>query len=203
MKNILNNRWLTLFTLLLVIANIVTLTLLWVHRRGEGRPDGKMPPPPRGQVFEFINHELKLDSAQQEAYRKLKDEHQEYQRAVQDSLKKQKDAFFALLQQPAVADSVLQKAARQIGEQEQQIELVTFRHFKKLRALCNAEQQRKFDTIIQDVLKRMGPPRNRMEPPPPPGDEKDRPGGFPPPPGQEHEPPGDKPTGDRPPPENN
>ena len=194
MKNILNNRWLTLFTVLLLIANIVTLTMLWTHRSGEGRQEGKMPLPlPPGQVFEFISHELKLDSVQQEAYRKLRDEQQGSQRSVQDSLKKMKDAFFALLQQPAVADSLSQTAARRIGELEQHMELVTFRHFQKVRALCNPEQKQKFDTIIQDVLKRMGPPKNRMGPPPPPGDEKDRPMRYPPPPGQAHEPPGVRP----------
>ena len=193
MNNNNNNRWLTILTLLLVTANIVTLTLLWTgHRKGE-REERGMPPPAQGPVFEFLNNELKLDSSQREAYRKLREEHQQAQKAIQDSIRKQKDAFFALLQQTGVADTEIEAAAKKISDTQQKLELLTFRHFQKLRALCNAEQQKKFDSIIQDVLRRMGPQRNRMGPPrPPEGIEKEGPGRFPPPPpgqGPENEPP--------------
>ena len=129
-------------------------------------PDGiRFPPPPQGQVFEFINHELKLDSNQQESYRKLRDEHQGRQQTIQDSLKNLKDAFFALLQQPEAADSAIEAGAKKITVLEERMELLTFRHFQKLRTICNADQQKKFDTIIQDVLRRMAPPKNRQGPP--------------------------------------
>jgi protein CpxP len=188
-----NNRWLTILTLLLVTANIVTLTLLWTSHGKRDREDRGMPPP-QGQVFEFLNNELKLDSSQREAYRKLREEHQQSQQVIQDSTRKQKDAFFALLQQPAVADGEVEAAAKKITDTQQKLELLTFRHFQKLRALCNTEQQKKFDSIIKDVLKRMAPQRNRMGPPPS-GMEKEGPGRFPPPPpgeGPVNEPPKEK-----------
>ena len=179
MNKFTNNRWPTIFTLLLVTANIVTLSLLWINREAG---DKRFPPPPQGQVFEFINHELKFDSNQREAYRKLRDEHQGKQEIIQDSLKKLKDAFFALLQQPGAADSSVEAGAKRITAVEEQMELVTFRHFQKVRMICNADQQKKFDTIIQDVLRRMAPPKNRQGPPPPPrGMEREGPGRFPPP----------------------
>ena len=188
MNNSTNNRWLTVITLLLLTANIATLTILWVHHRGGDRGDNKLPPPPPGggQVFEFITNELKLDSAQQAAFRKLRDEHQAGQKDIQDSIRKVKDAFFELLKQPNIDDAAVQAAAKKASETEQQLELLTFRHFQKLRAICNPEQQKKFDTIIQDVLRHMAPPRNRMGPPPGEG-----PGRFTPP---------GRPPGDEPPP---
>lgn len=190
MKNILNNRWLAAFSLLLLCANIVTLVLLWRHHMPGRRDDERQPPPPQGQVFEFVNEQLKLDSTQREAYAKLRDAHRMAQQAIQDSIHQLKDAFFALLQQPAVNDTAVEAAAKKISVQEQQMELLTFRHFQKLRAICNKEQQQKFDQIIKDVLQRMAPPRNRMGPPPPGGPGDEHPGRRPPPPpGMEKRPP--------------
>lgn len=182
MNNYTKNKWLNIFILLLVTANIVTLTLLWI-RPGGGRPyDRKLPPPRQGQVFEYINHELKLDSLQRESFRKLREEHQSGQENIQDSLKDLKDAFFALLRQPAIADSTVEAAAKRVTAAEEQLELMTFRHFQKLRIICNTDQQKKFDTIIQEVLRRMAPRKNMQgpPPPPPPGMEHEGPGRFPP-----------------------
>ena len=188
MDKLNNNKWLTVFILLLVTANIVTLSLLWINKGGKEKEERRLPPPPGGQVFEFINHELKLDSSQREAYRKLRDEHQAKQQLIQDSVRKLKDAFFALLQQPAIADSAVEAGAKRITAMEEQLELITFRHFQQVRVICTPDQQKKFDTIIQDVLRRMAPPKNRQGPPSP-GMEREGPGRFPPPPGPDNEPP--------------
>lgn len=190
MNNFTNNRLLPVITLLLLTANIVTLALLWAHKGG-GRGDKNPPPPRPGQVFEFVNNELKLDSLQREAYKKLRDEHQAAQKPLQDSIRKAKDNFFALLQQANTPDSMMQLYSKRASDAEQQLEILTYKHFQKLRALCNADQQKKFDTIIQDVLKRMAPPKRQGPPqgPPPPGREGDRPDRLPPPPDDRDGPP--------------
>ncbi len=178
MNNFTNNRWLPVITLLLITANIVTLALLWTHKSSGGKEDGKLPPP-RGQVFEFLTHELKLDPSQQEVYKKLRDEHQAGVRAIRDSIqKKAKEALFALLKKPGVSDSEIHVYSGRAAAADQQLDEFTFYHFQKLRALCNKEQQDRFDEIIQDALRRMapgrqGPPPGMMRPedgpPPPPG----------------------------------
>lgn len=188
MSNIKNNRWLSIITIILLIANIVTLILLWNNKKN-GRDDQQRRPAP-GAVFEFVSKELQFDSSQREAYGKLRDEHQAGQRSIKDSIRKVKDAFFALLSQSNVADSVVQAAATKASETELQLEILTFRHFQKVRALCNPDQQKKFDSIIQDVLRRMAPRKGRKGLPP--GGRGEEPEGqdkFPPPPGTEKGPP--------------
>lgn len=180
MNNLTNNRWLSVITLLLLTANIVTLALLWTNKKAGGREEEKFPRP-QGQVFEYLTHELKLDAAQQETYRKLRDEHQGGQKAIQDSIRKAKDEFFALLHQPAVSDSMIRMYSGKAVNAEQRLDEFTFRHFQKLRAICNAEQQKRFDEIIQDALRRMAPPRRQG--PPPPGMRPPEGEGPPPPPG--------------------
>ena len=165
MTNFSNNRWLSVVTLLLLTANIVTLALLWTHKSNDKDNEQVRPPQPGGQVFEFLTHELKLDSAQQETYKKLRDEHRAGQKEIQDSIRKAKDNFFALLQQPNVSDSMIHVFSRRAVEADQKLDEYTFRHFQKLRAICNAEQQKKFDNIIQDALRRMAPPKRQGPPP--------------------------------------
>jgi periplasmic protein CpxP/Spy len=209
MSNATNNRWLTIITFLLLTANIVTLALLWTNKKPD-REHFNPPPPqeqPDGQVFEFLTRELKLDSAQQEVYKKLRDEHRSQVRPYQDSIGKAKDSFFDMLKQENVSDSLVESFSKKIGQLEQQRDIFTFRHFQKLRAICNTEQKIKFDSIIQLALKQMAPPRG-----PRPGVGKDRTGegrkndGPMPKPGMnpdERRPPpphGMRPAGNRPPP---
>ena len=164
MNNFTNNRWLSVVTLLLLTVNIVTLALLWTNKN---KGTGNMKPPPGGQVFEFLTNELKLDAQQQEAYKILREEQQQARKGIQDSIRMAKDEFFALLKKPDVSDSVIHLYSGKAIAVEQQLDEFTFRHFQKLRAICNAEQQKKFDDIIQEALHRMAPPRR--EGPPPPG----------------------------------
>jgi periplasmic protein CpxP/Spy len=190
MNSLTNNRWLSVIIFLLLTANIVTLFLLWTHKSGNNNSNNMQPPSPNGQVFEFITTELQLDTAQQQTYKILREEHQERQRPLQYSIRKAKDNFFALLQQPAAPDSLIQILSSKVATAQQQLEIFTFKHFQKLRAICSAGQQKKLDTIIRDVLRRMasgrrpqGPPPNGMPGNMPPRGEGERPpNGMPPPP---------------------
>ena len=170
MSNFTNNRWFTAVILLLLTANIVTLALLWTNKNKEQHTEEHLPPPQGGgnEVFEFLTHELNLDSVQQQAYSKMRDEHRAGAKLLQDSIRKAKDALFALLKQQNTADSVIAVYSRKAADAGQALDELTFRHFQKLRAICNAAQQEKFDKIIQDALRMMRPPR-RQGPPPPPG----------------------------------
>jgi periplasmic protein CpxP/Spy len=164
MSNLTNNRWLSVITLLLLTANIVTLALLWANKSHEKIND-KLPPPD-GRAFEFITQELKLDSAQQQAYTKLREEQQLEQRENRDSINKAKDNLFALLKQTDVTDSLINVYSSRIGHFEHQRDFSTFKHFQKLRVICNKEQQTKFDNIIQEALRSMGRPGRHQGPPP-------------------------------------
>lgn len=178
MNNSTNNRWLTIITIFLLTANMVTLAFLWTNHTTNDKKENRMRPP-NGQVFQFLTNELKLDSLQQVSYSKLRDEHQAGTKLLRDSIRKIKDAFFDLLQQPNVDENTVQAAAKKASETEQQMELLTFRHFQKVRAICNAEQQKKFDAVIKEVLRQMTPRNNRQGPPPP--REGEGPGRRPPP----------------------
>ena len=176
-----NNRWMGIVTLFLITVNIFTLVLLWSNKERKSGDD-KMPPP-QEQVFEFINKELKLDSVQQNAYKKLREEHQLAQRPLQDSIRQAREDFFELLKQPAATKEEIALQNNKISMAEEQLNLVTFNHFQILRQLCSADQQKTFDGLIKEVLHRMAPARRPQGPPPGMENGDRRPPG--PPPGME------------------
>jgi Spy/CpxP family protein refolding chaperone len=170
------NKLLTWLVVLLLLANTATLAMFWLNKR-------KHPPQPKGAPNEFLVKELKLDAKQQEQLDALVKEHRQMADQIREKVRIAKDSLFDLVKNPDATDSAKQNAAASCSKLTEQLDVLTVNHFQKLRALCNAEQQKKFDEIIHDITRMMGQPQ-------PPG----RPGGPPGPP-----PPGG-PDGDRPPP---
>ncbi|MBK8494896.1 MAG: hypothetical protein IPL50_07620 [Chitinophagaceae bacterium] len=105
---------------------------------------------------------MNLDTAQQESYKKLRDEHQEGVRDIRNNIqRKAKEALFDLLKKPNVSDSEIHIYSGRAAAADQQLDEFTFHHFQKLRAICTAAQQKKFDEIILEALRRMAPPRQQ------------------------------------------
>jgi protein CpxP len=151
---------LTALVALLLLANIVAISLYWFGKNGEQEP-------PKGGPAKFIIKELSLNDAQQQQFMALVNEHQQQVREVREELKMAKDHFFSLLSQPELSDSAKQAAAKEVSVYTEKIDLITLDHFEKVRALCNPEQQQKFDQIIKRVTQMMALPH----PPGRPGDE--------------------------------
>jgi len=183
---------LTWLVVLLVLANIATITMFWLNRpKHPAAMQGERPK-------DFLVQELKLDAKQQEQLEGLVKEHREAAEALRKKIKESKDAFFALLKQPGVPDSAKQAAAKAVSVNTEELDLLTFNHFQKIRALCTPDQQKKFDEILQRVTSMIAQPRPPGGPGgPPPGGRPDGPGG----PGGDGPPPPDGAPGNEPPPD--
>lgn len=165
------NKLLTWLVLLLLVANAATIAMFWLNR-------SKQPPPPKGTPKEFLVKELNLDAAQQGQLETLVKEHREAAEQLRKKVKESKESFFSLLKQGNITDSTKQEAAKTVSIITEELDLLTLNHFQKVRALCNPEQQKKFDDIISQVIVMMAQPRPPIGPPPG-GPEGNRP-----PPGQ-------------------
>jgi|GEM_PF-339819 len=179
---------------LLVLINCTLLAVFWLQR-GKGR--GAEGPPQR--AHEFLTKELKLNKAQEEAYEKMRTSHFETTRTLNDANRKLHDSLFSYINTSALDTPTVTRLEKQIAFNQAQIEKATLLHFRELRNILNADQQKKFDGVIRDALRMMGgPPRggrgpNGMPPPhdgqgPPPG--QGPPNGEGPPPGEGFPPPG-------------
>ncbi len=155
------NKWWALAVIILCTANIVTLIILWTVKT--------LPPPPpqmplqAGGPGNFLINELRLNKQQQEQFEILRNDHQQQVRNIKDSIRTAKDQLFSQLGDSNISEVALQQAAAMAAKYQQQLDMVTFRHFQKVKAFCTAEQQQKFDKIIQQVIRQIAPP------PPPPG----------------------------------
>jgi protein CpxP len=156
------NKWITLGFILLVTLNIATLTAFWLLKE---RPPGP-PDRPRAGVTDFLVNELGFDSMQKQKLEDLVNDHRREVMDIRRNIRAAKDSFFALLKEPSVDDAMLARAAATATAPDQQMDMITFRHFQQVRQICNDEQKRKFDNILQDVLRMNAPPPNAQGPPP-------------------------------------
>lgn len=165
MNGTLKNKWILILIVLLLAANAVTIALFWTNRRPS--------PPPQERAADYIIRELRFDPTQEKQYMELVQQHRKGSEELRKDIKSSKDELFELLKQPAISDSGLQSAIENVKTALGKLELHTFRHFQKVRAIGNPSQQEKFDEVIKDALEMMrpGPPGHRMHGhPPPPGE---------------------------------
>ena len=85
---------------------------------------------------------------------------------MQDSIRQAREKFFELLKQSSATKEEIGLLNSNISNAEEQLNLVTFNHFQKLRQLCTTDQQKIFDGLIKEVLHQMAPARRPQGPPP-------------------------------------
>jgi periplasmic protein CpxP/Spy len=144
-------KWLIV---VLVLINVVILSFFTLKGRHEGHgPRGG------GEVGEFISEELHFSDSQKKQFEDMKHQHHEAMMSLQEKNKELHDEFFEHLATPQ--DSSVNALSDSIASLQKQMDMVTFNHFKDVRALCTPEQQTRFDQIIDEALHRLhGPPRH-------------------------------------------
>lgn len=155
MKNILNNKFIAWFVGILIVGNLATLTFFWIgHLKNQSVNSPK----------EFLAKKLEFSEAQKKSYFKLAEEHNEAAKLIRDQIKFDKENLFKLLKSDTVNDSVRNDAAAQVSSSIQSLDILTFEHFKKVRAICTKEQKQKFDEIIQKMVNSVNQPQKAPPP---------------------------------------
>lgn len=144
---------LTLMTVGIVVLLAMNAAMLVLLFRPQHMRDERGPGPAA-----FIVEQLQLDAGQQRSFETLRREHRSALREAQDEDRRLHDAYFSLLKTGAPNKPAADSLSALIGRQRSIMEAATFEHFSKLRALCRPDQQQRFDAIIDEVLRRMGPP---------------------------------------------
>ena len=147
-----NSKFLKIVIVILLLINIGTLAFMWTNNHPHGHP-----PHGGGDAVEFLTHELKLNDAQQKQFEELRHQHHDAVEALQHQGRKLHDDYFNLIGNSTADSVIVSAAADSILALQKQIELITFYHFKSVRAICTPEQQRKFDEVISEALARMAP----------------------------------------------
>jgi periplasmic protein CpxP/Spy len=118
----------------------------------------------------FLVRELKFDEKQSEAYKVLRQEHSQQMRALREDVKSMKTEFYADLSQSNISDDTLQTKATAIESKMVDADVLTFKHFQKVRQMCMPQQQKRFDEVIIDLIRSIERPEARppLDDSPPP-----------------------------------
>jgi Spy/CpxP family protein refolding chaperone len=149
-----NNRFLKIVIIALLLINIGVLSYVWMGAHNGPSGDGHRQGP---DVFGYLCKELQLDDEQTKQYAALRDEHHQAMQAIQHKSHQLRDRFFDMLHVSPVDSAAIKSMSDSIAHTQEQIELVTFYHFQKVRAILRPDQQKHFDSIIQETLSMMAP----------------------------------------------
>ncbi|AMS27119.1 hypothetical protein AEM51_08895 [Bacteroidetes bacterium UKL13-3] len=143
-------KLLTILVVLLLALNIATIAGIW--KLIDPQTLAMVSPHPTG-AKEYIISKLNLDEEQQKEFEELRKEHFEQIQNFQEQIRVEKDAMYDLLKSAEPDTTVTFNHIAKIMRNEERLERVTFEHFRKVRAICNAEQQQHFDAIIDQIMR--------------------------------------------------
>jgi periplasmic protein CpxP/Spy len=150
----MKNNWLKYLVAVALIINAATLIFFWYNRaREEGKRASKS-----GRV---LLEELKMDENQQVLFKPLREQHHQAHDSLLKQIAAQREILYSLKQ--TANDTIIQK----IGLLQQQIERVTYEHFKEVRKICTPEQQAQLDTLLGKTVQNILMPKDKRRPPPP------------------------------------
>ena len=145
-----NNKILTIAVVLLLLTNIALVAFMLTEKKGktEGKRQGGREP------FELMVKELGMTDQQQKDYKGLKEAHFKNVRPLFDSIRAAKTAFYNLIKNGEVSDSVLNAHTANISARQAALEKLTFAHFREVRNIFTAEQQPKYDSFLLKMMQR-------------------------------------------------
>jgi Spy/CpxP family protein refolding chaperone len=162
---------------LLLILNILSVGTLWFFQFR------RQPPPPEigpGPVQHFLEAELQLTQEQAQQFARLRQEHSQAAKALNDAGHQLKGTLLNEVFTDAPDVEKVTRLAEEIGQKQTELELLLFQHFLALKSLCSPEQADRLQSLIHEIVPPPGSP-------PPPGQSPDQrqPSGAAPPPGAE------------------
>lgn len=151
-----NTKFYKIVIFILLFINIGTISFIWINR-----PPHDGPRPRGGDVTKYLSHELNFSDDQQQQLKELVKENRNEMDALRNTNRELHDSYFGMLANADIDSTKVIAIADSITNLQNKIELLTFYHFRKVRTICNEEQQKKYSTIINDALRMMAPPPPR------------------------------------------
>lgn len=163
------DRFLIIVIIILFVLNLFTLGYVIIGREGHSPPDiekvgprgpGDMDPNRKnpGRPDEVIINRLKLNKDQVLQFENLKDEHRKQTEDLQFASKKLHDEYFGLLKSDTPDTVKASQLLVELGKNQQQLDKVTFEHFRKIKDICDKDQKQLFNTFIDEIAASFKPP---------------------------------------------
>jgi len=163
-----NNKALIFLVVILLLSNIGLLLYFLLWNKPQHKPSG----PPKGEfsIVDYMKKEIGFNDEQTKQFQQLHELNRDSLKTIGDSIRSSKNALYKLMQQSThVSDSAVNAAIRTLSVYQQRMEMNMFKHFERVRAICNPEQQVKLDSMVVRMNNRMpggrrgGPPHTEGE----------------------------------------
>lgn len=146
------NRNLLVIIGLLLVTNIALLLYMFWWKDGDKNKG-------RGGDFKdgvsgALQKEVGFSQQQLDEYKKLRSEHWKVSKPMYEKMQKSRDSLFSLVKNPDVSDSSINLAASSIAQQQKEMDLRAFYHFRKVRAICLPEQTARYDSLMKKISNR-------------------------------------------------
>jgi periplasmic protein CpxP/Spy len=131
-----------------LLVNVVTLLFFWYNHP----PPNQNPPARAGQL---LIEELKLDEKQQAMFQTLRKVHHQTHDSLLQIIANQRQVLYH--QKQIANDTIIQK----IGHLQEEIERITYKHFKDVRKICTPQQQVQLDVLLEKTVQNILTPKER------------------------------------------
>lgn len=157
MTYIKNNKAIVFIIAVLLLSNIALL-YFFLTKETCCAQNNKKPQTPREFMIEKLTNDVGFSQEQINKYVELSDKHKETMKPLFEDIRAAKDSLYKLLRQEP-SDSMVNHYLVMIGDRQKAIDQRVFNHFLSLKHICTPEQQPKYDTLIQGVIKNMINPK--------------------------------------------
>ena len=143
------NKLLLLVIAILLLANIVQVYFLI---RGDRNKPQRME---RHGMADQLKTDVGFSEDQLKQFQQMRDAHMKQIRGLFEDLRITKENFFNTLSGTHPGDSASLAKANEIAEKQKRIDVTTYQYFSSIRKICTPEQLPKYDSLYQQVIKRM------------------------------------------------
>jgi periplasmic protein CpxP/Spy len=148
---------LTAMVIVLILLNMTMVGFMFFKDRQQCRN----PEFGRGKG-DYLIEKLKFTPEQITKFDVLREDHHLTVMPLNKEIMEQKKQFFALINESKVDSLKVDSLSKVITEMHRKVDIATFYHFKKIREICTAEQQVKFQNLIEEGLFQPGQERGPM-----------------------------------------
>lgn len=146
---------------LLLIANLVTLSLLFTSKKTNETTNNN--DDRKNILRNYLKQEVGFTDAQLVQYDTLKSKQRSQVKLMYDSMRMMKQQNIKRIGNTAFNDSAILSAASATAIEQERIEITMLQNLKAIRAICTPTQQQVFDTGIYKIMSKPAPDNKKKE----------------------------------------
>jgi hypothetical protein len=143
---------------ILIVLNMVSLAVVWVHIGEKSRSPGRPPRGSSGISVELLRDELGLSPDQVAQFEKLRGNQLGAMKEVNDELDSLKLVLVDDMFSPSPDKESLNKTVEKIGSLQANLEMLRFKHFDALTQICDKQQRERLQPILREAFAKQKAP---------------------------------------------